>query len=250
MTEDPGSTKEVAEATKSVAEFSSKLLDFFTRACGDIVEDTFGIFADKVRAYRTKKQLEFVTEIENDCRMRGFVIEKKIPLRLAWPIVVHGAEEDNESLRNMWKRLFVNALDPSQASEIRKAFVSILQDLEPLDVILLDKLVKTTVFERTTTQYPAVTAKNVSQALVLDIRDVEAALDNLDRQGLASKYPLSGGVISDSSWTFGKGGYRCTELGLRLWCACSEEARSLELAREAQSKYRSEQEGMEEGKTS
>lgn len=60
-----------------------------------------------------------------------------IPLNVAVPILEAASLEENDDLQDLWAALFVNAVDADSDVEVKRMFVSILQDVGVLDAEIL-----------------------------------------------------------------------------------------------------------------
>lgn len=97
----------------------------------------------------------------------------EVPDPLLRAILMPGAEKDEPTMRERWENLLANALTIDSA-EIKKALVTVLDDLEPAEAAQLDKYAgETTPEELRVTRFPIQYGQS-------DI----AGLDNLVRLGL------------------------------------------------------------------
>jgi hypothetical protein len=62
------------------------------------------------------------------------------PVNVLFPLAEAAALEDDDELRKSWAHMFVNAIDADSRVEVRRAYVSLFQDLTRLDVQILAKL--------------------------------------------------------------------------------------------------------------
>jgi len=95
--------------------------------------------------------------------------------------------------------LLINAADASSATEVRRTFISILEDLTPLDALLLDKIYSSTMVSDieakiwTTFLPDHVTEKKPEQENRRPPHHVEVSLGNLARLGLINAAMAWGG---------------------------------------------------------
>jgi hypothetical protein len=118
---------------------------------------------------------------------------------VAIPLIQGGSLEEDDWLQDRWAALLVNAADASSHVEVRRAFISILEDLTPLDAKMLEKIYSSTQVpdveaEIWTTFLPDyVTVKTPDQENLRPPNHVEISLGNLARLGLITTAMAFGG---------------------------------------------------------
>ncbi|WP_022669156.1 Abi-alpha family protein [Desulfospira joergensenii] len=136
---------ETAKATQEVAKTTGKAIDaadriggFFARVMHEPIEAACGMLADTLKYKRWERQLQLIGKAEAQLRKRGLndATIRPIKPKLALPIFQYASLEDDETLHDIWARLFVTALDPNCETP-RNAFVDIIRQLEPVDVKVL-----------------------------------------------------------------------------------------------------------------
>ena len=65
---------------------------------------------------------------------------KIVPLKIAMPLIEHATMEDNVSLQDYWAQLLANAMDPDFESNVERRHVSLLSEMEPLDLRILNTI--------------------------------------------------------------------------------------------------------------
>ena len=65
---------------------------------------------------------------------------RPIPLKLAIPLLEAASLEDDDSLQDLWARLLVNAGNEQSRTTLQRAFISILEQLTPLEASILQKI--------------------------------------------------------------------------------------------------------------
>jgi hypothetical protein len=137
--------EETAKATQEVARTTGKAIDagrelggFFAKIFGGPLEQLAGIGEDWLTAYRRTRQLRLAKrfmEIRNEL---GFEDETKtIELKFGLPLIAAASIENDDSLQDLYAQLLITATDPNSKVEAKRAFVSILQELGPLEVRLI-----------------------------------------------------------------------------------------------------------------
>jgi Abortive infection alpha len=188
--------KSVAEAADISVEAAGKLGRFVDGAFGGMVSNGIGLIADKLAFYRLQKAVELQHKVEKKLAAKGIRNRKFVPVSFGLPILEKASVEENETLHDKWANLLSNAMDPSYQGPITRNFVSILTDMEPIDVRLLDLIVQ---------EYQGLADKKllfdlglVQKALSISAIDCENAVRNLFRLGL-----LKPGVIETSNISMG-----------------------------------------------
>jgi hypothetical protein len=122
-----------------------------------------------------------------------------IPPNLLLQLVRRGALEPNDALQDRWVHLLVNIARGISYSEPRRAFVSILDDLSELDILLLEIIYSRTSFwkdesELWTTYLPLyVTDRQPDSQAYRPAPHIELSLENLARLGLVASAMAYGG---------------------------------------------------------
>lgn len=140
---------EEAKAAQEIAKTSGKAIDA-TREAGDFIAKYIdgplsaasGILEDKLKIARWERQVRFMV------RAREFLGEvglpeptRKIALKIAVPLLEAASLEEDDELQDVWAKLFVNAANADSGVEIRRAFLSILEDMGSLEVRILEAIV-------------------------------------------------------------------------------------------------------------
>jgi hypothetical protein len=136
----------------------------------------------------------------------------EVPDPLLRAILVHGAQEDEPTMQERWENLLANVLTIDSA-DVKKGFVTVLDDLEPAEAAQLDKYA-----DETTPEAFRVTRFPIPYAEV----DV-AGLDNLVRLGLLDYVGTFGTPPGPSTVVYDRSLYRevmFTEFGFEFVRAC------------------------------
>ncbi|TMH58835.1 MAG: DUF4393 domain-containing protein, partial [Betaproteobacteria bacterium] len=146
------------------------------------------------------------------------------PLALAFPILESVVLEEDELLQNLWANLLVTATDPARQAEVKRGFIHLIRQLDPIDAAVVKLLYRTYVdklvlrnqgkhaagdgfFHPRNAAIPGSTAQ---KTLGIPAMIAELALENLCRLGLANTLAdISGQQVSLSV------------LGLKLMDACA-----------------------------
>jgi Abortive infection alpha len=116
---------------------------------GKFFKDVFPKLTDRADTYLTAKLDKWINERED--RLSRSVAEaaakrglggptKDAPVSVLYPLIEAATLEDDDELRKMWAEMLLNAIDANSTAEVRRAYVSILQDCKPLDAKVLATL--------------------------------------------------------------------------------------------------------------
>lgn len=224
MSDDPlGTTRSIADATKSVSdttrkgiEVSEKAGKFFARILG---EDASGILQDVMFYFRAKNAVALQDKLDAILQNRQIHSPESIPLRLAIPFLDAATLENDDTIQERWARLLANALDPSYTVAIERYVGQILESLAPQDCLALEFMHAVSAEDSEIELTPEVVAEglggNVDQTLV--------SLGNLIRVGVIARKPKSGeGIGFIATWLFPNSAFYVTELGDAFLRACGE----------------------------
>jgi hypothetical protein len=92
-------------------------------------------FRRHVRQLRLAKRFE---EIRKELGFDGPI--DPIELKVGIPLIEAASLEDDDRLQDLYARLLATATNPDSKVKARRAFVSILRELGPLEVLLLDRI--------------------------------------------------------------------------------------------------------------
>jgi hypothetical protein len=200
MNEELKTIGEVAKASGKLIEASCALGGFLARVTGGPIKQAMSIVEDQLKYYRWERQNRLIDRATKFMAERGLTQPTRyIPLQLAIPLLQSGSLEENDQLQDRWAALLVNAADADSNTEVRRAFISILEDLTSLDALLLDKIYSTdqleTIEEQVwTTFLPShTTATQPNQEDLNPAHDVGISLGNLARLGLVTTAIAWGG---------------------------------------------------------
>ena len=156
---------------------------FFDSIIPNFVRDAGGIISDNVRFWRWQNQVNIVKKVKEKIEESG-LSKKQIPLKVLVPILENSSLEEDDNLQEKWANMLANAI--SGKKTINPNFVSILSELSPLEVSLLDQIhneanqVKE-YEERKNLQFGR---ENICKLLNIDIPTADLVIENLTRLGL------------------------------------------------------------------
>ena len=221
MTDESKAVQAVAKATSDVVEATEKLGGFIAKYVHGPMVIAMGIVEDKLKYQRWERQIRLMDRADEFLARRGLDgPTRAVPLKLAIPLIQGGSLEDDDVLQDQWAALLANAADGNQEYEVRRAFVSILEDLTPFDACNFIKLYETDVSASSdgciwTSELPISAAVAEPRFPVSPpSKAVEVSLGNLSRLELISS-AINGGPLDRF-----KGVYK-TALGEEFYRAVS-----------------------------
>jgi hypothetical protein len=141
MSDESEAITEVAKTTGKVTDAVREFGGFVVKYIDGPLEQAVGIVKDHLIYTRWKRAVRMMDRATYYQKELGHSSPTQaLPLNLAIPILQAGSLEEDDSLQDRYALLLANAADANAATEIRRAFVSILEDLTPLDVEILDAI--------------------------------------------------------------------------------------------------------------
>jgi hypothetical protein len=128
-------TKVVDSAIKLASDFLSQVV--YPAITPSLKE--FGEMAgDSIRYYRFKNEVNILTKTQAIAKEKGISV-RRIPSKILVPLLENGSLEDEESMLDKWANLLFNAVNPNSIKETKEAYIEILKQLSPKEVLILDK---------------------------------------------------------------------------------------------------------------
>ncbi|TKR53663.1 DUF4393 domain-containing protein [Allopusillimonas ginsengisoli] len=191
MEEEAKAVQEVAKTTGKAIDAARETGGFIAKFVSGPLEQGMGIFEDRLRYMRWERQIRLMQRAQDLLQLVGLSTPTRpVPLKLAIPIMQGASLEENDDLQDRWAALLVNAANANFHSEVRRSYVAILEQLEPLDASILDALYSLP-FEQSqhdgivTQKLPesAYIAEEKEQNFPLPSADIVISLSNLARLG-------------------------------------------------------------------
>jgi hypothetical protein len=147
MTDEENAVIEVSKAIQETAKASGKAIEVVRSLCSFVAEITsgsitqaIGIVEDKLAYMRWERQVRFIKRAELLLRELGLPTNRRpVPMSIAIPLLESAFIEEDDELQDLWAQLLANAANASYKHEIRRAYISILQDLTSLDAQIMQK---------------------------------------------------------------------------------------------------------------
>lgn len=140
--------EESAKAVQEVAKATGKFVDvvhgageFLAPHVDGPLAQVVGIFTDQLKYVRGVRLLRLGKRFEQELLAHGGeAAVRKLPLNFAIDALEQGAIEQDDDLQDIWARLLANAVDATSEVQPRRAYISIIKDLSPLDALILEQI--------------------------------------------------------------------------------------------------------------
>ncbi len=226
--------KDIADVAGSTAKAIEKIEKtgtgkFIGRVFGEVIENGVGMVGDAIKFKRFELHFRHVEKTKENLKKRGIDWDvdqmKTVPPKVAIPIFENASLEEDDELHTLWSNLLANALDENSGLEVNRVQVSILKELEPIDVLVLKM-----VFSEKMERFPGKDLSEIrfektkiAQAVGADIKAVEMSLLNLMRvscikPGLVETGGLSFGDLKNTVYQ-GTDFFHLSELGVAICLA-------------------------------
>jgi Abortive infection alpha len=178
---DPGSlipiSDEQAKALQEAIKTLQGLGGFLKETFGTVPRDLVGLLGGDWLKVRRLENIARIAEKARE-RLEARHVDAPEPPRLSilLPLLVAAADEEDDELQDIWARLLAAAADPTRARLVRLAFVDTVKNMDPLDVLVLQRL-------STPTNPPANAVADMVSTLGVTQDDVIVSCNNLMELG-------------------------------------------------------------------
>lgn len=157
-----------------------------TNLLGPASEEAGLLLQDHVRRFRLINQLKVLGKTQNFLDQSG-INPKTVPLRVLAPLLESASLNDDESLSEKWACLLANASLGKSNLTLTPLFIKILEQLTPIDVLLLDYLRNQRWIRTPHTEIQYFEFRpTIQKSLELSDIDYKISCENLSRLGLCS----------------------------------------------------------------
>ena len=141
MSDESEAIKEVAITAGKVTDAGREIGGFIAKlVCGPL-EQGIGIFEDKLRYIRWERQLRLMKRVEKSMHEIGINQPTRfIPLKFAVPFFQGASLEDDDYLQDRWANLLVNAVNARSGIDLKRVYISILENIDSFEVKILEKI--------------------------------------------------------------------------------------------------------------
>ena len=133
--------RELAKTAGKGIDATREMGGFIAKYIGGPLEQGIGIFEDRLKFLRWERQIRLIRRVQEILDESGLKAPtQNVPMKLLIPILQGATLEENDSLQDIWANLLVNAANASFGEEVRSSYISILEQLNPLDAQILNTL--------------------------------------------------------------------------------------------------------------
>ena len=129
--------QETAKLGRALADHAADLARFISGVVRGPMEEATGIVHDHLSYVRARRQMRYIARFHEEFGDRS---QRAVPLNLAIPLLRDGMIEENDELQDRWVRLLATASDASSPVEVRRSYVGIMRELDPLDARILETI--------------------------------------------------------------------------------------------------------------
>ena len=141
MEEEAKAAQEIAKTTGKAIDAAQSVGGFLAKYINGPLEQGIGIFEDKLKYMRWERQVRLMQRADELLKSRGLdVPTRPVPMKIAIPIMQGGTLEEDDSLQDLWAMLLANAGNANSGIDVRRTFLSILEDLSSEDAVVLKKI--------------------------------------------------------------------------------------------------------------
>lgn len=138
MSEEHQTVREVARVSGKVIDVASEMGRFIAKITSGPLEQASLIWEDRLKYTRAANQLKLIKKFDNLLKKRRMTKPTRtIPLSFAVPLLQAATLEEDGGLQDLWAAMLANAADECVDTQLRRAFVSILEEMTSLDVKIL-----------------------------------------------------------------------------------------------------------------
>jgi hypothetical protein len=171
--------EEVAKVTGQGIEAGTKFLQFWGGVFGTVPHDLIGLIGgDWLHHVRIRHEFKLSQRTQEILAVRGVTEIQAVSEDIARPLLEAAREQGREELQEIWARLLANAADPKNSSHVRKIFIDIIKQFDPLDTRLLQEISKNQNWTNWLTSYAA--------TLSVSEDEIECSLSNLQKTNCIS----------------------------------------------------------------
>jgi hypothetical protein len=184
--------QEMAKAAEKVVDVVHDTGEFLAPHVDGVLTQVVGMFTDHLKYVRGVRLVRLGQRFQQELLAHGGqAAVRKLPLNFAIDALEQGAMEQDDDLQDIWARLLANAVDATNEVQPRRAYISIIKDLSPLDALILEKIYAVdqelhrkaiVTHELPLRAYPAIDIEPIRPPK--PNKEVQVTLANLERLGL------------------------------------------------------------------
>ncbi len=138
MSENHQTVREAVSVSGKVIDAARDMSTFIAKIISGPLEQGILIWGDRLKYSRAVNQLKLIEKFDGQLSKRGLTEPTRtIPLSFAVPLLQAASLEEDGDLQDLWAAMLVNAADERVDIQLRRAFVSILEEMTSVDVKIL-----------------------------------------------------------------------------------------------------------------
>ena len=116
---------------------------------GGTLEQGMGIIEDKLKYIRWERQVRLFDKANEILSSRkSKEITKIIPQKFMLPLLESATLEEDDFLQDKWAQLLANAADNSSGIEIKRNYITILENMDSIEVEIFDNVINLSVVSK------------------------------------------------------------------------------------------------------
>lgn len=186
---------DIAKATEEVAKAASKAMELFDKYFGGTMENIGGIAQDTTGYWRLRNSIKTMERTEKLILEKGLNGKiHRIPKRQL-PLLISGiADEDDESIQEVWAEYIAAGLADADGKVITRQLTAAIKALEPDDLKILNFLFASDITKRSAGT-SVIPLEDVAGKTGLSDRDAIDAMGRMATSGLLSYSNESEGAV-------------------------------------------------------
>lgn len=132
-------TQEVAKTTGIGLDTAQKIGSSISKLLGGTIEQSIGIYEDKIRYRRVEKLLSYMKKIEQQISELGLESHqtRHIEMKFGIPLLEAASLEDESRLQDLWVNLTVNSINKESGFSLERAYIAVLEQMTVLEAKIL-----------------------------------------------------------------------------------------------------------------
>lgn len=140
--------QELGKAGQEIGKATGKAVDavqtagvFFGKYLAGPLEQSSGMLEDRLQFMRWERKLRLAQRAKEILAESGLdAPSRALPLSIGVPLIEAASLEENDELQDVWAQLLANCGNADSGVHLKRAYVTILQDMGPLEAKLLDRI--------------------------------------------------------------------------------------------------------------
>ena len=127
-----------ASSSAPIASETREIANFIEEMSGGLVSNALGLVADKLAYLSLKQAFSLRDKVREELRRRGVQQPREVFPKILLPLLENATIEEDEQLHSRYAMMLANARDPNFHGKVTRSFATILSELEPLDVFIIE----------------------------------------------------------------------------------------------------------------